>query len=102
MNRNPDATATVTLLPASQGGRQGPTPPSWFGCILTTKGGNFDVRMRLAEPLRPGASQRVDLYLMSPEQALPHLRQGAQFGVWEGGQIGSGVVEARHHAAAAE
>ena len=100
--REPDALATMTLLPSEQGGRSGSTPPDWFGCVAITAGGNFDIRMRLRTPLVPGTTQQVDLYFLSPHLAAPHVADGQPFSLWERGIIGSGRVERWHHALAAE
>lgn len=88
----PDATALVALLPTDQGGRLGPTPPEWFGCVLTTVNGSYDVRMMLDQPLKPGMTRRVRLSFLYREAAL-EMSPGVTFGLWEGREIGFGRIE---------
>jgi hypothetical protein len=90
---DPDVTAIVALLPSDQGGRAGPTPADWFGCVLTAAGRNFDVRLQLGTPLRPGEVRRVAITFLDPAAALSALGPGTPFGLWEGGEIGLGRIE---------
>src|SRR4051812_13245256 len=89
----PDAVAIVALLPSDQGGRAGPTPADWFGCVLGVAGRNFDVRLLLDAPLRPGEARRVGLAFLNPEAARSTLGPGASFSLWEGREIGLGRIE---------
>ncbi len=74
-----DATAIVALLPTSQGGRAGPTPPTQFGCVLKSDARNFDVRLRLSEPLELGTARRVELDVLYPQTALAALKPVVPF-----------------------
>ena len=93
----PDATAVVALLPTDQGGRLGPTPPEWFGCVLTTASRNYDVRLLLEQPLEPGMTRRVRLAFLDREAAFG-MSPGLVFGLWEGREIGFGRIEQVHRA----
>jgi hypothetical protein len=90
----PDAIAVVALLPTDQGGRAGPTPDQWFGCVLATSRGKYDVRLKLDRALAPGSTRRVAVYFLDPANARPGLTPGTQFDLWEGGTIGFGRIEA--------
>jgi hypothetical protein len=94
----PDATAIVALLPTDQGGRAGATPNEWFRCVFSMGERNFDVRLGLDEPLRPGSARRVNVYFLDPEPALATFRPGTAFSVREGGEIGLGRIERARNA----
>src|SRR4051794_36896621 len=89
----PDAIAVVALLPTDQGGRAGPTPEKWFGCVLTIGGQNYDVRLELDRPPVPGAARRVALHFLDPRSALAGATPGTPFDLWECGTIGFGRIE---------
>jgi len=89
----PDAIAAVALLPTDQGGRAGPTPDEWFGCVLAMSSGKYDVRLKLDRALVPGSTRRVAVYFLDPANAKRGLAPGTQFDLWEGGTIGFGRIE---------
>ena len=93
MIRTPEIFADVELAHSDQGGRAGPTPPSWFGCIMQVNGRNHDVRLMLDGPLAPGDRRRVGIRFLDGETALSHIGVGTTFLLWEGRTIGSGRIE---------
>lgn len=99
--REPDATADLSIVPTELGGRDAAIPSGWFGCPMILPGLNLDVRMRLAEPLSPGESRRVDLFFLSPDLAGARLQAGTRFHLWELRIIGSGIIREIHAGAAA-
>ena len=90
---DPDASATIALLPTDQGGRNGPTPDGWFGCVMAVGERNYDIRIALDEPLAPGTTRRVQIQFLEPRSALRVLSPGATFSLWEGREIGFGRIE---------
>lgn len=90
---DPDAIAIVALLPSDQGGRNGPTPDRWFGCVMFVGDEKFDVRIALDAPLAPGSTRRVGLQFLDPRSALGVLSPGIGFSLWEGREIGFGRIE---------
>ena len=90
----PDIIATIELSPPGAGGRASPMPARWFGCVMVVNGRNHDIRLRLDQPLNAGESRRVGIDFLDPETALSHIRAGTTFGLWEGGIVGQGLVEA--------
>ena len=90
----PDIVATIELAPSEAGGRASPMPARWFGCVMAVNGRNHDIRLRLTQPLNAGESRRVGIDFLDPDIALSHVRVGTIFGLWEGGIVGQGLVEA--------
>ncbi len=90
----PDIVATIGLVPPEAGGRASPMPARWFGCVMVVNGRNHDVRLRLAQALSAGESRRVGIDFLDPETSLSHIQIGTTFGLWEGGIVGQGLVEA--------
>jgi len=90
----PDVVATIELAPLENGGRASPMPARWFGCVMVANGRNHDILLRLTQPLNAGESCRVGIDFLDPNTALSHVRIGATFGLWEGGIVGQGLVEA--------
>lgn len=94
MKPKPDIIATVELLPLEAGGRASPMPARWFGCVMVVNGRNHDIRLRLVQPLNAGDARRVGIDFLDPDTALSHIQTGTTFGLWEGGIVGQGLVEA--------
>ena len=94
MKPSPDIVATIELAPLEAGGRASPMPARWFGCVMVVNGRNHDIRLRLAQPLNAGETREVGIDFLDPETALSHVRVGTTFGLWEGGTIGQGFIEA--------
>lgn len=93
---SPELIADVTLYPTEQGGRKGPTPPDWFGCpcfVSKEHLDRWDCRILLqGMPLSPGETRRVGMVFLSPDLAIPALREAGKFYLWDGHFIGEGVV----------
>ena len=94
MKRPVDITATIHLLPPAEGGRSTPTFGDRFGCVMVVGGQSHDVRFWLDDPLIPGTTRTVSAGFLSPSTALAHIQPGMNFALWEGGTIGTGVIEA--------
>jgi len=90
----PTSLPEVSLLPTSEGGRKGPTPPDMFGCPVSVAGELFDMRMDLTAvgALRPGRSAEVPIRFLRPDLVMPLLHLGDAFTLWEGKTIGTGKV----------
>jgi hypothetical protein len=88
-----DALVRIRLLPTDAGGRQGPTPDRWFGCIFAYQGEMYDCRLILEESgsLFPGSEAIVPIQFLNPG-VVSYLRQGSRFELWEGKIIGEGEV----------
>ena len=90
----PDIVATIELAPREAGGRASPMPARWFGCVMVVNGRSHDIRLRLTQPLNAGETRQVGVDFLDPEAALPDIRIGTTFGLWKGGIVGQGSVEA--------
>jgi hypothetical protein len=90
----PDIIATIELAPPEAGGRASAMPARWFGCVMVANGRNHDIRLRLTQPLNAGESRRVGIDFLDPDTVLSHVQIGTTFGLWEGGIVGQGLVEA--------
>ena len=88
--------ADVTLYPTAEGGRKGPTPPSWFGCpCKATKDDTqlWDCRLLLGgTSMSPGETRRVEVAFLSPDLAVPALRNSGRFFLWELRIIGEALI----------
>lgn len=92
----PQLVAEITLYATERGGRQGPTPPDWFGCLCQLARGDsqgWDCRLSLhGSPMAPGETRRVELTFLSVDQAVPAILETGRFFLWEGRIIGEGKV----------
>jgi hypothetical protein len=89
-----DIVARVSLLETSQGGRVGPTPSSYFGCLALLRTGEYrDCRLLLASvgSLSPGQAADVPIKFLDPE-VMTRLRPGDSFVLWESRAIGQAEV----------
>ncbi len=93
MKRPVDITATIYLLATAEGGRSVPTFEDRFGCVMFVDGEGHDVRFWLDSALTPGTTRTVPAAFLSPSLALAHIRPGMNFTLWEGGTVGTGVIE---------
>lgn len=88
--------AEVTLYATERGGRQGPTPPDWFGCLCQLANGDshaWDCRLLLhGSPMTPGETRRIEITFLSPDQAVPAILKTGRFLLWEGRVIGEAKV----------
>jgi len=90
----PEILAEVTFLPTHRGGRKGPTRPDFFGCPLRIAKHLFDCRLLLTSVgfVQPGQTVTVPIKFLSPELVGSHLREGADFELWEAGTIATGRI----------
>ena len=88
----PDAVVTLTLLQTWEGGRSGPMPARWYGCVLQVGDASFDARLRLDTEFALGTTRTVGVDFLSPKTALMTLSAGVEFRLWDGRAIGSGRV----------
>lgn len=89
-----DAIVNIEMLPTSEGGRSGPTPPNQFSCLLQVSGRNFDCRLHLtgSGSLLPGGSATVPVTFLYPEDVLPLLAVGTSITLWDGRVVATGRV----------
>ena len=92
---SPDIVASVHLYTTEEGGREGPTPPERFGCLLEVGSSAFDCRMLLGEsgPLHPGTTARIPIKFLDFDAVRDLLHVGRKFTLRELRQIGEGTVE---------
>jgi hypothetical protein len=90
-----DIVATVHLYETAAGGREGPTPPAKFRCIMVIDDKNFDVQLDLdgTGRLRPGETGTVAVKFLDWEHASKSCRRGKSFQLRELRTIGEGVVQ---------
>jgi hypothetical protein len=90
---NTNLVADVTLYPTERGGRRGPTPRDWYGCICQIEGANWDCRILLnGIAIVPGESRRVGIAFLSGSVAEKAVRAAGDFVLWELRAIGEGKV----------
>lgn len=91
----PDIIANIRLYPTEEGGRRGPTPSDYWGCIFVYQNETFKCRLLLQDvgPLSPGTEAKVPIKFLSP-QTVTLLTVGSQFRLREMGVIGEGMVAA--------
>lgn len=94
-NRPADIIAKVNLFSSDAGGRQGPTPPERFSCLMVIDGKNFDVRLHLEDsgPVAPGKTVRVPISFLDREYAREFCSVGKAFVLRETRPIGEGMIE---------
>jgi len=91
----PDILADIQFYQTKDGGRQGPTPPDKFGCLLEISGKYYDCRLVLDKigALSPGQSATVPIKFLSPEAVLEQLKFTPQFHLWDGKRIAEGKLK---------
>ena len=91
MQVKPDIVAEVHLLTTENGGRQGPTPSTYWGCLAKIEGEYWDCSVLLDEvgSLAPGTTTVVPIKFVSP---VPGLKIGNQFRLWEGSFVGTARI----------
>jgi hypothetical protein len=88
-----DFSAEVVLYESDNNGRDGPTPPDKWGCLLVVDEQYFDCRMLLhGTPLAPGERRLVQVKLLDPDNALGRFTPGRRFTVFDGRIVGEGKV----------
>ena len=90
-----DLAVTLSLFPTDKGGRLGPTPNVWFGCLMVIDGKNFDVRLDLREvgSISPGQTVNVPVSFLDWEFAKDYCTLGKKFFLREVHMIGEGLIE---------
>lgn len=93
-DREADLEVEVTLLPTNEGGRK---QPLWQGCRLPHDFGlpgemNDGMYEFIGAPPHPGESQKASVWLMAPERNRGRIRDGYEYGLWEGRFIGKAKV----------
>jgi hypothetical protein len=94
MINKPDILAEITLFSTSEGGRQSPTSPDFFGCHVLINDQYHDVRfdMSFHGSLSPGESAVVPAKFLDSVGVLPKLSVGSTFLLWDGRKIGKAKV----------
>jgi hypothetical protein len=88
-----DVQAVICLYDTEAGGRIGPTPVDYFGCLFEVNGELFDCRIDTdATPLNPGESRNVGIRFLNPQLVLPQLVEGTSFRLREIRYIGEGSI----------
>lgn len=89
-----DIRAEIHLYRTDEGGRKDPTTSDHFGCPAEIAGEFFDCRLLLDETgsLAPGSTTVIPIKFLRPDFALPLLKVGSQFKLWEGRYIGTARV----------
>jgi hypothetical protein len=92
----PDILVVVRFLSTQEGGREGPTPKTWFGCPFVFAGEYFDCRLLLdgVGSISPGDKVKVPIKFVRPDLILKKLQVGDRFELWERGVIAEGYIEA--------
>ena len=89
----PEIIAEVYFYPTEEGGRQGPTPDTFFGCIFVYKEKNYDCRLLLNDigSIHPGQKVIVPIVFLFSD-VLKLLKEGAKFYLWDMGNKAEGKV----------
>jgi hypothetical protein len=89
----PDAIIEVRFMKPSENGRQTAIAGEYYGCPLVIEGEAFDCRLLLAgSRIELGETVMVPMKLLNPQFALPKLRNGQIFQLWEGKNVAVGKV----------
>lgn len=91
----PDVIAEITLAPTESDGRLSSISSGEYRGVLGVGAQHFSVRwfVPTSSALVPcGRSGTFGVQFLVPEAALPYFQLGTSFSVWEGRDIGSGVV----------
>ncbi|WAC74384.1 hypothetical protein OU995_06605 [Roseateles sp. SL47] len=89
---HPDLRVRIDLLAASKGGRSTPLRGGEFRTVFGIEGAHWSCRLALPDAgLDATMSQVIEVQFLA-EDARQHFPLGASFSVWEGRDIGSGLV----------
>ena len=91
----PEIIAEIMLSPTEEGGRLSSITDGVYRGVLSVAAGLFSVRwfVPTSTSLVPGGrSGTFGVQFLAPEPALPSFPVGTSFSLWEGRDIGSGVV----------
>ena len=88
--------ATIQMYDTNHGGRQGPTRSEHFQCpVWFGPPSHSETRFFLNEigPLTPGTTYiNVPMDFLCRDLVMEHLFVGKEFKLWEGKDIGAGVI----------
>ena len=92
----PDIKLSIRFKTTAKGGRSRSVAPRivpFYACPLGIHGHLFDCRILLTETLELGKSYFVDVALLNPSLALPHIQVGDLVQLREGKVVAEGFVE---------
>ena len=86
--------ARVTFYVTEEGGRKGPTPPTWFGCPFFMDDQMNDCRLLLdgIGSISPGQTVDVPIVFLFPKLVVDRLKVGRKFKLWDMGIIAEGEI----------
>lgn len=88
-----DAVINARFLTPEEGGRNGAVQGIFYGCPLIKGGKAFDCRMLLAgQRIELGVTYQIPLKFLFSQDALQEIFVGDTVAIWEGHEVGSGVV----------
>ena len=90
----PEIAVEISLLPSTEGGRNGPIRQGEYRGVLGVGDEHFSFRSVVPFPdgFQPGQTASLGIQFLVPDAALEHFPVGAAFTVWEAGSIGHGKV----------
>jgi|GEM_PF-1494085 hypothetical protein len=91
----PDVYLNIKFYETCNGGRKGPTPSDFFGCIFKIDDQNFDGRMLLAEisSIYPvDCKERVPVKFLNYDNVKNKLHIGKKIYIRDGGTVGEAIV----------
>jgi len=94
MKRPVDARVHLRLYTTAEGGRQNAVdaPEDRYRPTARIDGKYFDFRLMTAVRLELGDAYDVYIAFLDIENAKPHLGVGVGFVIWEGKDVGTGVI----------
>ncbi|WP_250628139.1 hypothetical protein [Pinirhizobacter soli] len=94
MKRPVDARVHLRLYTTAEGGRQKAVDAPAYGYRPTARidGKYFDFRVATAGRMELGDAYDVDIAFLDIENAKPRLGIGVGFCIWEGKDVGTGVI----------
>lgn len=81
----PDILAEIYLYPTEEGGRKGPTPPTFYGCPLYINENYYSFRIFLNGSVAPGEKAIGPVKFLIPEMVIPKIKVGNTYKMWESG-----------------
>lgn len=91
-----EAIIFVRFLTAEQGGRKSPIESDRYSCTLMIDDNQgFDCRFVLNSftIFELGKEYEISVKFLNPESAFSHLSEGDEIFLWEGKNIGKGVIK---------
>lgn len=88
-----DICAEIKLLTTEEGGRRGPITGRKYSCPLVIDGRGYDCRILIGNrTLTLGQSHYMCIKFLDRDFSMPLFTVGKVFSLWEGREIGSGIV----------